>query len=304
MAKQPLPIRRLGLLRKALREFQKNDPLRMAGATAFFATFALPAILIILIQVFGLILDRRTLGSQLLNSLSEVIGQHSATQLRETLRNVRQLAHTWYIAAGLFLFLVFVSTTLFKVIKDSLNQLWRIKLNKAGFRLQLRARAKSFVAIMIAGILFLLALLAEGLFALLRKYFAQVLPQDNPTLNVLISQLVSLGLVTIWFTLVFRYLADGHTTLKVTLVGGLFTGILFTMGKFVLGFFLSYSNMQNIYGTSTSFVLLLLFIFYCSIIFYYGACFTKVWAEFKKRPILPGRHAGKYQIADIEELTS
>ena len=78
------------------------------------------------------------------------------------------------------------------------------------------------------------------------------------------------------------------------------TGLLFTAGKWVLRWLLSYSNMKTIYGASTSSALLLLFVFYCSFMFYYGACFTRVWAEENKQPILPSRHAIRYRLHKIE----
>jgi membrane protein len=287
------PVTLLKLLRAAYREFKKNDPLRMAAATAFFTTFALPAILIILIQVFGIIMGRRTIGQRLLLGLSDVLGQNAVFELRSTLRSVRLLAQSWYIAVGGFIFLLFVSTTLFKVIKDSLNQLWDIRLKEhAGFMLQLKQRAKSFVAILFAGLLFLTVLLAEGLIALL--------PSNIGFLNGLLKQVISVAAATTWFTILFKYLADGYSNWKVTITGAFFTGLLFTVGKLLLGVLLSYSKMQTIYGTSTSFVLLLLFVFYCSFMFYYGACFMKVWAVYKEQPVMPHSRALKYKYSPIE----
>src|ERR1700738_2483188 len=114
---------------EALVVFRKNDPLRMAGATAFFTTFALPPILIILIQLFGLFLDPGKLSQHIFNSLALSLGNASVRQIRGTLQGFQRLARNGYITIGGFLFLVFVATTLFKVIKDSLNQLWNIRLN-------------------------------------------------------------------------------------------------------------------------------------------------------------------------------
>ena len=281
------------LLRAAFGEFKKNDPLRMAAATAFFTTFALPAILIILIQVFGLLMGRRTIGRQLLTGLSDILGTNAAQELRATLRNVRLLAQSWYIAVGGFIFLLFVSTTLFKVIRDSLNQLWDIRVKEgSGIKLQLRQRARSFVAILLAGVLFMGVLLAEG--------FISLLPAKVGFLIALLKQIISVMAATTWFGMLFKYLADGHSNWKVTLTGAFFTGLLFTLGKLILGVLLSYSNVKNIYTTSTSFVLLLLFVFYCSFMFYYGACFLKVWAEHKHQPVLPHRHALKYKFSPVE----
>lgn len=281
------------LMVAALREFKKKDPLRMAAATAFFTTFALPAILIILIQLFGLIMGRRAIGQQLFTGLTDILGPNAVEEMRATLRNVRLLVQSWYIAAGVFLFLLFVATTLFKVIRDSLNQLWDIRVkNSATIKFQLRQRGRSFLAILIAGILFLAVLLAEGVLSLL--------PQKAVFLVQVIKQVISVLAATAWFAIVFKYIADGYTNWKNTLGGAFFTGLLFTLGKMLLGILLSYSTIKNIYATSTSFVLLLLFVFYCSFMFYYGACFLKVLASHKKRPIIPHRHAVRYKLSLLE----
>jgi membrane protein len=98
-----------------------------------------------------------------------------------------------------------------------------------------------------------------------------------------------------------QILPDGRPGWKTAAAGGVFTGVLFTVGKWVLQWLLSYSNMQTIYGASTSSVLLLLFVFYSSFIFYYGACFTKEWAIFHRSPIQPGKHAEQYEWASVKE---
>lgn len=289
------------LLRNAFREFQQNEPLRMAAATAFFTTFALPPILIILIQVFGLFSDPRTVSHHLLEQLGKVLGRNTALQVRETLRNVRHLRLSWYIAAGGFLFLIFIATTLFNVIRNSLNQLWKIQLReKPGIAFILGYRAKSVAIIISAGILFLAILLAEAIGAMLKEYTYEWGAAVGLFLTGFINQVVSALVVITWFTLVFKFLADGRPNWKVAMAGGIFTGLLFTAGKLLLRWLLSHSNMQTIYGASASFVLLLLFVFYSSFMFYYGACFTKVWAEENKQPIPPTKHAVRYSLERIE----
>ncbi|WP_315817418.1 YihY/virulence factor BrkB family protein [Paraflavitalea speifideaquila] len=200
----------------------------MAAATAFFTTFALPAILIILIQIFGLIMGRRAIGHQLFTGLTDILGPNAVEEMRATLRNVRLLTQSWYIAAAVFIFLLFVATTLFKVIRDSLNQLWEIRVKEGvGIKFQLRQRGRSFVVILLAGILFLAVLLVEGTFSLL--------PDKVVFLVRVFKQLVSVIAATAWFTILFKYIADGFTSWKVTLAGAFFTGMLFTLGKNDIG---------------------------------------------------------------------
>jgi membrane protein len=288
------------LLRKSFEEFRKNDPLRMAGATAFFTTFALPAVLIILIQVFGLILNPRFMSRQLFINLSEVVGKNTAVELHKTLFNVRLLFKNGYEAALGFLFLIFVATTLLKVIKDSLNQLWNIRtVTKMGFGFTLLTRIKSFLVILIAGVLFLVVLLAEGGFDLIQRTTNGPVIQHGLLAKSFVRELILLVMVTVWFSMLFKFLPDAKPSWKTVIAGAFFTGFLFTIGKLLLQWVLSYSSMQTIYGASTSSVLLLLFVFYSSFIFYYGACFTKIWALTFNKPIPPAKHAEKYEWSHV-----
>ncbi len=289
-------IKILALLSKSFEGFRRNDPLRMAGATAFFTTFALPAVLIILIQVFGLFLSPRFMSRQIFHNLGEIVGRNTAGELHRTLFNVHNLFRNWFEAALGFIFLIFVATTLMKVIKDSLNQLWNIRaVSHISIQVSLLNRAKSFLVIMVAGILFLIVLLAEGGLDLINESPNNLSAGQLFLGKTIVKQLISLILVSIWFFVLFKFLPDGGPSLKTIIVGAFVTGLLFTLGKLLLKWLLSYSNMQTVYGASTSSVLLLLFVFYSSFIFYFGACFTKIWAEFHNKPVQPSKNAESYE---------
>ena len=284
------------LLVEAFKGFSKNDPLRMAGATAFFTTFALPAVLIIIIQIFGIFLSPRFMSRNLFHNLTELVGMNVAGELHNTLLNVRHLFSKWYEAALGFLFLIFVATTLLKVIKDSLNQLWNIRtLPHTGYKISLLNRAKSLMVILIAGMLFLIVLLAEGGLDLVRQTSSISLSGNQSSWDVILKQIISFILISVWFFVLFRLLPDGRPTGKTLVAGAVFTSLLFTAGKLLLKWLLTYTSMEKVYGPSTSSVLLLLFVFYSSFIFYYGACFTKVWADFYNSPIQPSKRAESYK---------
>jgi membrane protein len=288
-------------LRTSFQVLQNNDPLRLAGATAFFASFALPPILLILLQVFGLLFDARSIGKQLFTRLGELVGRESALQVVTTLRGFRGLAQTWPVAVILFIFLLFVATTLLKVIRSSLNQLWMIRIAvRESFLDSLLGRLRSLIVIGAAGILFLASLVAESAHAFLGNYINELFPGTAFIFSGVFTQLVSLVIVTSWFAVLFRYLPDARPTWKVAFSGALLTGVLFSVGKLVLRRLLYGGNIGILYGASASAVLLMLFIFYSAIIFYYGAAFTKVWSEFKHRPMQPLRHATFYELADVK----
>jgi membrane protein len=107
-------------------------------------------------------------------------------------------------------------------------------------------------------------------------------------------------MATVWFAMVFRYLPDARPDWKIAFAGSFLTGLLFAIGKIILHWLLNYSNINTFYGTSASIVLLLLFVFYTSLILYYGAAFTKVWGIYKNKPIRPLPHAIHYRLVESE----
>lgn len=290
------------ILSEAYIVFKRNDPLRLAGATAFFTTFALPPIFIILIQLFGLIFNSAEVSTKLFSQVQSLIGKEGTEQLHNILTGFQQLAHNWLITIGGFLFLIFVATTLFNVVGNSLNQLWNIRLeNRPGIKFRLTLRIKSIAVIVITGLLLLAQLLASGLQALLAGYLDDIWSGFNSLAYKTITQLIFVVIVTGWFMIVFRYLANAHPSWKVAYAGGLFTGILFTIGKIILGLLLTFSNLKTIFGAAGSFVLILLFVFYSAFIFYYGAAFTKAWADYKKKPLQLDKRAYEYAIEEIRK---
>ena len=289
------------LLHDALRELLRNDPLRMAGATAFFTTFALPPILIIIIQVLSLVFNRRAISRKLFQNLATMVGKEPVHQVVQILVAVRKLAQNWWITIGGFIFLLFVASTLFKVIMSSINQIWGIKMiDTRGFWFAMKNRLHAVLVILIAGILFVFSLLVEGLQAMLGKYLHELSPVTANYFQSAASYIISIIIVTAWFAVMFRYLPDGRPDWRIAISGALMTSILFNFGKLVLHWMLSRSNINTVYGASGSIVLLLLFVFYCSLILYYGAAFTKVWAIWQGTPIRPLPHAINYHLAEVE----
>ena len=300
-----LTVKDLGkILTLSFSEFKRNDPLRLAGATAFFTTFALPPILIILVQIIGTVFRIENLRDKFFIQIERIVGKQGATQVKVTFKGFTSLAENYLITAAGFIFLMFVATTLFKVIKDSLNQLWNVKITtEKSFKANIEKRAASIIVILIAGILLILGTVAESLGGLLRHFTASELPKPTANfLTTLVNQAISILIATIWFAILFKVLPDAKASWKVVFTGGLFTGILFTAGKIIIGYVLSFGNLTNIFGASSSFALLLLFVFYSSFILYYGACFTKVFATFIKDPIKAGDYSTKYKMVETKSV--
>lgn len=282
-----------------------NDPLRLAGATAFFTTFALPFLLIILVQALSLIFNRREISRELFNEMSSVLGTESMRQLVQTIRGFRGLVQSgWAIAAG-SVFMLFVATTLFRVIRNSINQLWMIRITAAhAWRTSLIGRLYSLLLILVIAILFALGGVLEGLQVVLGNSINEIFPGSGTFMNGLFSYLISLAITTVWFALLFRYIPDGRPSWTVSFSGALLTGLLFSLGKFVLKRLLVDSDLESVFGPSAPYVLVLLFVFYSAIILYYGAAFTILWARFRNHAVRLLPHAEWYvygpQVDEVE----
>ena len=158
---------------------------------------------------------------------------------------------------------------------------------------------RSFIVIMLIGILFFADLLFDSLGTMARSYINEIWKEGGIYFKSALNEIIGVIIVSAWFILLFRFLADGKPRWKASFVGGLLTGILFTAGKLLLRFLLVDSNVSHLYGSSASFVLVLLFVFYSSFILYYGACFIIVYSQNKNWLIRLNKKTYNYKIEEI-----
>ncbi|WP_182413672.1 YihY/virulence factor BrkB family protein [Adhaeribacter radiodurans] len=298
------------LLKDAFREYRKNDPLRLGASTAFFTTFALPPILVLLINFLGLLYSADIISAQLISKVQSLLGYRTGSgQLSKILDNIQHIPPNGYYAALGMLFLIFVATTLFIVVKSSLNQLWDVRPCPTGtWRRIFKTRLIALGLIIFTGILFIITLLAESAINYLGDTLFYVLPSRGLIIIRLGNALVSYLIVTAWFAITFKYLPDIRIAWRPVWVGAFFTGLLFTVGKLILGRLLLHSNLGPIYGPSASILILMLFVFYSAMLMFYGASFTKSYAHyaaFKVRPkAFVRRFRSKTHKAPIAKLTA
>lgn len=279
------------LLKASFNRLQQNDPLRMAGATAFFTSFALPPIIVLLFQLFRIFFSGQLIGTQLGKVLSATLGKEGSEQLRSTARGFRNLAQNWYMDIIGLLFLIFVATTLFKVIRNSLHDIWDIGLRRTGFMFDLKVRGRSLAIIVTAGILFVAASIIDVARVIAEEYIGKIWVAGSLFVTTAINEIASILVTTIWFIVLFRFLANARPSWRVAKVGGILTGVLYYIGRTILSSVMSNSNAGIIYGAGASIALILLFVFYCSFILYFGASFIKEYSLYINDPIVPSRKA-------------
>ena len=269
------------VLKNAFSNLFSKDPLILGGATAFFTIFALPPIILIIVQAFGLVLQPSVIRQEIFTKLNNMFGQDTTQQIIDTLAAVRKIGESTTVIILGSLFLVFVATNLFNVIKLSLNKLWSVRpKNKTGWKRDLKSRMLSIILIIAAGLLLVVGLVGQSIQVLLGEKVAAFIPFLSFYFKGAIHYLFSILINTAWFIIVFRYLADVRPSWRSILPGAVFTSVLFNLGKIILHALLVNSNLNTLYGASASIVLLLLFVFYTSLILYLGASFVIAWNNY------------------------
>lgn len=292
------------LHRESFRTLRKNEPLILASATSFFATFSLSPIIVIVVNVLGLYFRNEQIRTQLIGKLEGMFGPETSRYIEGIVKNVSQTKLDWTLAIFGFIFLLFVATTMLKVVKQAIHKIWQIK-RKHVSRLRYNFAERSIaIAILVGtGIVAAISAFADTSLVLLNNYLNEQLPTLQFILVRGLNFLLSLTIGTAWFTILFKVLPDARIHWRIALGGGFITALLFSVGKFILGKLLLYDTIANIFGPSASFVLILLFIFYSSLILYYGAAFTYVYAARRKLPIHAGKFSEVYTVNAITDET-
>jgi membrane protein len=292
-------------VRDAFILLRKNDPLILASATAFFATFSLSPIIVILVSALSLYFKSENIRRQLFSKLETTLGHQTSSEIEKIVHNFMALEGNGWITIGGMVFLLFVATTLLGIIRKAIHQVWHFKRKSTvKIRYNVKERLIGLAMLFIIGLLFLVSLLLDTSLAVAREYLQELIPGVNAGFIRFINIIFSILVVTTWFTMLFKVLPEARVHWKVAFAGGLVTGLLFSAGKFVLGRLLVESSLETIFGASASIALLLLFIFYSSLIMYYGAAFTYVFGEVVNKPIRAGKYADEYEERTIEHRKS
>ncbi len=290
------------LLRDSASDFFEKDPLMLAGALAFFTVFAIPPILIMIIYGIGLFTGQEVAAQQVFSRIGDLMGQEGADLLRNIVEHyfvadrslVQQL-----LSIGIFLF---ASSSFFLIIQHALNIIWRVKpkSGKAWVKV-LENRALSFGIIVVMGIIFAFSLVSQSLLFSVQGNINDLTPWLTPFLVNLFSILISLLVGTLILATVYKFLPDVVIGWKEVWVGAFITSFLFTLAKFIISFALQRSNVAAMYGNVGAMAIFLLWVFYSSLILFYGAQITHEYAESFAKAIKPKDHAVRYKEREFEK---
>lgn len=293
----------LGAIKRALRLLKGNDPLILCSSTAFFATFSLSPTIILLVNLFSIYFKSEKIGYQMFRAVGSTFGSETARDIESIVHNFMALESNWLITIGGSVFFLFVATTLLTVVKKAIHKLWRIrKKPKMHIRYYGWERGTAILLIFYTGILLLLSILVDTGLAVSLDYLEVIWPGAAIIMIRILNVIFSIVVVTIWFTLIFRILPEAYVKWEVAFAGGFLTGILFSIGQFILGKVLIHARLASIFGATTSLAVILLFIFYCSFILYFGAAFTHEYAIAIDQRILTSKYSNLYEEKLIESF--
>lgn len=290
-----------GAFRRALGLLKRNDPLILCSSTAFFATFSLSPIIILLVNLFSIYFTSAKIGYQMFQVIASTFGPETARDIQTIVGNFMELKSGWLITAGSFVFFLFVATTLLTVVKKAIHKLWSIR-SKPEWHLRYFGweRGTAILLIFYSGILLLLSILVDTGLAVSSDYLEVVWPGAAIVAVRVLNVIFSIVVITVWFTLIFKILPEACVRWEVAFVGGFLTAILYNAGEFILGKVLIHARLASIFGATTSLAVILLFIFYCSFILYFGAAFTHEYALKTDQKIVTNKNSRMYEEKFLE----
>lgn len=273
----------------------------MAAALAYYTIFSLPPILIIITNLASIFLDGETVKVELQNTIGGMVGDNGANQLLSTIENIGVFKQSIWTTTISVVVLLFTATTVFGTIKNSLNLIFRVKSSpKNTIVKQVRDRLLSLAMILVVGFIMLVSLILDAFVNIFHDYLSTILPGIQSVTAEITSVLIPLLIVMVLFALIFKVLPDIKMNWKDSFVGAFFTALLFTIGKYLIGFYVSNSDIATIYDAAGSVLILMVWIFYSSVIFYYGAQITYTYANIFGSTVRPSKRAVRITFREAE----
>ena len=276
------------LLVKSYKEWMADDPFRLSAIVAYYAVLSLPALLVIILNVVGAIWGTEVVQGQLTDEFTTTLGKDAATSIEGMIaesQNENKSTISTIVGIGI---LLFGATGVFYQLKVSLNQIWKIKPDpKVVMKKIIIDRARSFAFILVIGFLLLMSFILTAAITALSDFISSNLPDVLLYLAYAIDILVSLGIISILFALMFKYLPDAKIRWKTVWIGAFLTACLFVLGKLLLSLYFAHMEPGSTYGAAGTIVLILLWVSYSCLILFFGAEFTYVYANRYGHGILP-----------------
>ena len=278
------------LIKQSFKDFNEDRAPMLGAALAYYTLFSIAPILVIATGVAGLVFGEQAVQGQLSAQLEEMIGPQGAGAVEMMLANMHQEGGSIIAIVVGAVTLVIGATTAFLQLQAALNTVWEVRRQGGGIKGMLLQRVTGLGMVLGIGFLLMVSLIVSALLSGLQDQLDRILP-GGETLWQGVNLLVSLGVFTVLFALIFRYLPDVEIEWRDVWFGGFVTALLFSIGKFAIGFYLGRGSVGSGYGAAGSLVVLMVWIYYSAQIVLFGAEITQANAKMKGRRIAPSKGA-------------
>ena len=277
-----------GVLKSAFDEFVQDDALKLSASLSYYTVFALGPLLIIIISLSGLFFGRAAVEGRIYDQLRGLIGAEASLQVQDIIRNIQQSQHTMAGAIIGFILLLLGASGVFGEIQGSINYIWSLRAKpKKGWLKIIVNRLLSFSLIVALSFLLMVSLIVNAVMDLINDLLKQHFVHLAVDLVYVVNIALILAIITSLFAVIFKVLPDARIRWKDAFTGAFFTALLFLLGKVLIGVYLGNSKIGVTYGASASVIIILTWVYYSSIILYFGAEFTKIYTMRHGSGIVP-----------------
>jgi membrane protein len=284
-----------GISKQSVRDFIDDDCPTMAAALSYYTVFSLPPLLVLLFLLLGAVLDPQDIQGTVEGQIRGLMGPESGEQIRTIIANADRPGSGNVPATVLgIVALLLGATGVFGQLQAALNRAWEVAPDpeQGGLKSFLMKRVFSLGMVLALAFVLLVSLVLSAVLSAFGDSLGRFLPDglSGPLLHA-INFAFSFAVITLLFAAIFKILPDATIAWRDVWVGGAVTALLFTVGKFLLGLYLGRSNPGEAFGAAGALALMLVWIYYTSMIVFFGAEFTQTWAERRGRGIEPEKGA-------------
>jgi membrane protein len=267
------------VLRTTATEWLNDNPFRLSAALAYYTLFSLAPVLVVAVAIAGFAFGREAVSGQLFDELRGLLGDPSAAALQTAVAAAAVKPSSGIVATAIGIVTLIVgSSAVFGELQDALNTIWDAKRpSDAGIWRVVRKRLLSLAMVAVIGFLLLVSLALSALVNLFGGYVGNIVPMSALLLETA-NFILSFAVTTMLFASIYKVLPDVEIRWSDVWVGAAATAAMFTLGKSLIGIYLGRSVVSSAYGAAGSVVVLLLWIYYSSLILFFGAEFTHVYA--------------------------
>ena len=279
------------VLSKTLGKAIEDDIMTQGAAIAFYTIFSIAPLFILIVSVSDLFLSEAAIRAQVESQLNNFVGPDITSSLMAYFESVTFRTSGIFTTVVAVLTLAFGATTVITQLKNTLNIIWKIEsveINSIwNFLLN---RLLSFGVIILSTALLVMSLMAEFVIGVVSEFFSQNLPGLNLDLYLIVSELTTIALAVVFFALIFKILPDVNAPWKDIFVGALGTTLLFLLGVYLIGLYLTASGIGAAYRAAGSFIIFIVWVYYNILTILLGAIFTQVYTELHGGTIKPYKY--------------